>query len=123
MQVAPEVLPVPVPFLCLQPLVENAIKHGMRGHDGKGEVRVVVRDAGPEAHISVEDDGMGMEPERARQVLDDDPRNQGNGIGLANVDVRMRQIYGEAYGLVVETAVGAGTKVRLRVPKARHSSL
>ncbi|MFI6319336.1 sensor histidine kinase [Nonomuraea sp. NPDC050556] len=122
-QVSPEVLPVPVPFLCLQPLVENAIKHGMGKRDGAGEVRVVVRDAGPEAHISVEDDGSGMDPEHARQVLDDDPRRQGNGIGLANVDVRMRQIYGEEYGLVVETAIGAGTKVKLRVPKARHSSL
>lgn len=116
-QVAPEVLPVPVPFLCLQPLVENAIKHGMGARDGAGEVRVVVRDAGPEAHISVEDDGMGMDPDHARELLDRDPLSQGGGIGLANVDVRLRQIYGENYGLVVETAIGAGTKVRLRVPK------
>ncbi|NUR84830.1 MAG: histidine kinase [Nonomuraea sp.] len=119
-QVAPEVLPVPVPFLCLQPLVENAIKHGTAGG---GEVRVVARDAGPEAHITVEDDGTGMDPEHARRVLDDDPRLPGNGIGLANVDVRMRQIYGDGYGLVVETSPGAGTKVRLRVPKSRPSSL
>ncbi|MEU8249380.1 histidine kinase [Nonomuraea sp. NPDC048916] len=123
LQVAPEVLPVPVPFLCLQPLVENAIKHGMGSRGGSGEVRVVARDAGPEAHISVEDDGAGMDPEHARRVLDDDPRREGNGIGLANVDVRMRQIYGEGYGLVVETALGAGTKVRLRVPKTQFSSL
>ncbi|MFI7613160.1 sensor histidine kinase [Nonomuraea terrae] len=121
MQVAPEVLPVPVPFLCLQPLVENAIKHGMRGRGGGGEVRVVVRDAGPEAHISVEDDGAGMDPECARRMLDDDPSREGSGIGLANVDLRMRQIYGDAYGLVVETALGEGTKVRLRVPKRRFS--
>ncbi|GGO81825.1 sensor histidine kinase [Nonomuraea cavernae] len=123
LQVAPEVLPVPVPFLCLQPLVENAIKHGMGSRGGSGEVRVVARDAGPEAHISVEDDGAGMDPEQARRMLDDDPRREGNGIGLANVDVRMRQIYGEGYGLVVETSLGAGTKVRLRVPKTQFSSL
>ncbi|WP_336209024.1 histidine kinase [Nonomuraea sp. LPB2021202275-12-8] len=123
LQVAPEVLPVPVPFLCLQPLVENAIKHGMRSRGGTGEVRVVARDAGPEAHITVEDDGAGMDPERARRVLDDDPAREGSGIGLANVDLRMRQIYGDGYGLVVETALGAGTKVRLRVPKAQLSSL
>ncbi|MFI6477927.1 histidine kinase [Nonomuraea sp. NPDC050663] len=110
-QVPPEVLPVPVPFLCLQPLVENAIKHGMGG-----EVRVVVRDAGPEVGISVEDDGVGMDPERARDLLDGDTRREG-GIGLANVDVRLRQIYGEDYGLVLETAPGAGTKVLLRIPK------
>jgi two-component system LytT family sensor kinase len=119
LQVAPEVLPVPVPFLCLQPLVENAIKHGMRDRGGIGEVRVVARDAGPEAHITVEDDGTGMDPERARRVLDDDPTREGSGIGLANVDLRMRQIYGDGYGLVVETALGAGTRVRLRVPKAQ----
>src|SRR5690606_1513273 len=71
LQVAPEVMSVPVPFLCLQPLVENAIKHGMRGR--AGEVRVVARDAGPEAHITVEDDGAGMDPERARRLLDDEP--------------------------------------------------
>ncbi|MFF5204712.1 histidine kinase [Streptosporangium sp. NPDC000396] len=118
-QVAPEALPLPVPFLCLQPLVENAIKHGMADSDGPGEVRVVVRDTGAEAHISVEDDGLGMDPARARLLLADDPchgRSE-SGIGLANVDVRLRQIYGENYGLVVETALGVGTKVRLRVPK------
>ncbi|HLU74640.1 MAG TPA: histidine kinase [Nonomuraea sp.] len=121
LQVAPEVMSVPVPFLCLQPLVENAIKHGMRGR--AGEVRVVARDAGPEAHITVEDDGAGMDPERARRLLDDEPGREGTGIGLANVDLRLRQIYGDGYGLVVETALGAGTKVRLRVPKAQLTSL
>ena len=123
LQVAPEVLPVPVPFLCLQPLVENAIKHGMRGGGGSGEVRVVARDAGPEAHITIEDDGAGMDPEQARRMLDDEPGREDSGIGLANVDLRMRQIYGDGYGLVVETALGAGTKVRLRVPKTQLTSL
>ncbi|MER6508035.1 histidine kinase [Nonomuraea sp. NPDC001636] len=123
LQVAPEVLPVPVPFLCLQPLVENAIKHGMRGRRGGGEVRVVVRDAGPEAHITVEDDGTGMDPECARRMLDGEPAREGGGIGLANVDLRMRQIYGDGYGLVVETALGVGTRVRLRVPKRQFTSL
>ncbi|MEU1876973.1 histidine kinase [Streptosporangium sp. NPDC020072] len=118
-RVAPEVLSVPVPFLCLQPLVENAIKHGMGETGGCGEVRVLASDAGSEAHVSVEDDGLGMDPERARLLLGDDSRNERGegGIGLANVDVRLRHIYGEDYGLVVETAPGAGTKVRLRLPK------
>ncbi|WP_433255375.1 histidine kinase [Streptosporangium sp. CA-135522] len=118
-QVAPEVLSVPVPFLCLQPLVENAIKHGVAATGGCGEVSVVARDAGPEAHITVEDDGLGMDPARARRLLEDEPRQgrEEGGIGLANVDVRLRRLYGEGYGLVVETALGAGTKIRLRVPK------
>ncbi|WP_235558334.1 histidine kinase [Sphaerimonospora mesophila] len=109
-QVAPEVLRVPVPFLCLQPLVENAIKHGM-----PGEVRVVIKDAGPEAHISIEDDGVGMDPEHVRAILGEEPK----GIGLSNVDLRMRRIYGHDYGLVVDTAPGAGTKIQLRIPKTR----
>lgn len=56
-------------------------------------------------------------------MLDEDPAREGSGIGLANVDLRLRQIYGDGYGLVVETALGAGTKVRLRVPKSQLSSL
>ncbi|MEU7936852.1 sensor histidine kinase [Microbispora bryophytorum] len=109
-QVAPEVLRVDVPFLCLQPLVENAIKHGM-----PGEVRVVIRDAGPEAHIWVEDDGVGMDPEHLRAAL----AEESSGIGLSNVDLRMRHLYGPDYGLMVETAPGKGTRIRLRIPKSR----
>ncbi|MEU0516173.1 histidine kinase [Streptosporangium sp. NPDC006007] len=118
-RVAPEVLSVPVPFLCLQPLVENAIKHGMAATGGSGEVRVLAWDAGREAHVTVEDDGLGMDPERARLLLDSSRQERGEGgIGLANVDVRLRHIYGKDYGLVVETALGAGTTVRLRLPKS-----
>ncbi|MBX6386253.1 MAG: histidine kinase [Microbispora sp.] len=109
-QVAPEVLRVDVPFLCLQPLVENAIKHGM-----PGEVRVVIKDAGSEAHIWVEDDGVGMDPEHLRAVL----AEERTGMGLSNVDLRMRHLYGQDYGLMVETAPGKGTRIRLRIPKTR----
>ncbi|WP_424534701.1 histidine kinase [Sphaerisporangium viridialbum] len=115
-----EVLPVPVPFLCLQPLVENAITHGIRRGGGSGEVSVVVRDVGNEVHITVEDDGAGMDPERVREMLDGEPPSgDSGGIGLANVDVRLRQIYGQEYGLVIDTAPGEGTTVRMRVPKIR----
>jgi len=110
-QVAPEVLGVRVPFLCLQPLVENAIKHGM-----PGEVRAVIKDAGSEAHIWVEDDGIGMDPDQVKAVLSEEPTT---GIGLSNVDRRMRSIFGPEYGLIVETAPNQGTKVHLRIPKNR----
>ncbi|MFR9756357.1 sensor histidine kinase [Streptomyces sp. TR06-5] len=123
-QAAPEVLPVCVPFLCLQPLVENAVRHGLEGKAGTGHLLVVAEDAGAEAHITVEDDGAGMDPAQLRRVLadeaDGDPSaaaGSGNGMGLANVDSRLRHIYGDAYGLVAETAPGAGTKVHVRVPK------
>jgi LytS/YehU family sensor histidine kinase len=120
-EVAPEVLPVAVPFLALQPLVENSIRHGMEESRDSFHIRIVARDAGAEAAISVEDDGVGMEPERLASILSGDPGRsaRGAGIGLANVDERMRQVYGDEYGLTVETGPGAGTKVSLRVPKYR----
>ncbi|GAA2726979.1 sensor histidine kinase [Actinocorallia aurantiaca] len=116
LRIAPEVLPVAVPFLCLQPLVENAVRHGLEGRPGPGRIILLAEDAGAECRISVEDDGVGMDPEEMRRVLAGERSGEG-GIGLANVDSRLRQVYGDDYGLVVETAAGAGTKVGLRVPK------
>lgn len=123
-EIAPEVLPVAVPFLSLQPLVENAIRHGMEATRATFRVGIVAKDAGAEAAISVEDDGVGMDPERLRAILagTGTPRPEA-GIGLANVDERMRRVYGDDYGLVIETAPGAGTKVSLRVPKYRPGVL
>ena len=116
-QVAPEVLPVTVPFLFIQPLVENAVRHGLEGRPGQGHVTIVARDQGNEALISVEDDGAGTDPDAVRRTLAGRP--DGDHVGLGNVDERLRQVYGDDYGLVVETAPGAGTKVSLRIPKYR----
>jgi two-component system, LytTR family, sensor kinase len=116
LRIAPEVLPVAVPFLCLQPLVENAVQHGLEGPDG-GTVTIVAEDAGAEGHIGVEDDGVGMDPERLRRALAGEDR--GDSVGLGNVDERMRSVFGAEFGLVVETGPGAGTRVSMRVPKFR----
>ena len=69
-----------------------------------------------EAGISVEDNGVGSDPEVVRRALAGDDADT-DAVGLANVDARLRQVYGDEYGLVVETALGAGTKVSFRVPK------
>jgi len=113
--VAPEVLSVAVPFLAIQPLVENAVLHGLESKEGIGHVSITARDQGAEAEIVVEDDGVGTDAEVMRRVLAGDP--VGDSVGLGNVDARLRQVYGDDYGLVVETAVGAGTRVSFRVPK------
>jgi len=118
LRIAPEVLPVAMPFLSLQPLVENAVRHGLEGKPGPGRIILLAEDAGSECLISVEDDGVGMDPDDMRRVLAGEVSSEA-GIGLANVDQRLRQVYGDSYGLVVETALGAGTKVSLRVPKYR----
>ncbi|MFF5265215.1 sensor histidine kinase [Actinomadura viridis] len=129
LRIAPEVLPVAVPFLCLQPLVENAVRHGLQDRSAPGLITIVAEDAGSDCAISVEDDGIGMDPEGVRRLLagERSPEDGGGeaasetaaGIGLANVDARLRQVYGDEYGLAVETGPGAGTKVTLRVPKYR----
>ncbi len=115
LRVAPEVLPVTVPFLCLQPLVENAVRHGLENKDGPGRIEIVAEDRDREAVISVEDDGVGEDPERVRRVLAGE--SESDSVGLGNVDARLRSAFGAEYGLVVETAEGAGTKVTVRVPK------
>ena len=123
LQVAPEVLNVVVPFLALQPLVENAVRHGLAGQGG-GSIEIVARDAGTDCAITVEDDGVGMDPELLRSGPADALADSGSGhqsahVGLTNVDHRLRAAFGDDYGLVVETAIGAGTKVLMRVPKFR----
>lgn len=115
LRISPEVLPVAVPFLSLQPLVENAVQHGLEARPEGGRVTIVAEDTGHEALISVEDDGVGMDPEELRRTFAGDDRS--DHVGIANVDERLRSTFGEEYGLVVETAPGAGSKVTLRVPK------
>jgi two-component system LytT family sensor kinase len=127
LQIAPEVLGVVLPFLALQPLVENAVRHGLAGAARGGTVTIVAADAGTDCVISVEDDGIGMDPDLLRSGALDaietgtGPAGSGESahVGLANVDDRLRAAFGNDYGLIVETAPGAGTKVSLRVPKFR----
>ncbi|MFE5615584.1 sensor histidine kinase [Streptomyces sp. NPDC056463] len=118
LQIAPEVLPVALPFLCLQPLVENAVKHGLEDSVNICRVTIAARDAGSEAVVVIEDDGVGMDPDVLRAILLGE-RPTGSGIGLSNVDERLRQVYGAEHGLVIETGVGAGMKVTVRIPKYR----
>ena len=113
--IAPEVLAVSVPFLAIQPLVENAVRHGIEHKAGVGHVTITAADVGATAEITIEDDGAGSDPETMRAVLAGE--SGGDSLGLGNVDARLRQAFGDEYGLVVETAPGAGTKVSFRVPK------
>ncbi len=115
LRVAPEVLPVAVPFLCIQPLVENAVQHGLGADDGVGHITISAHDRGQDCVIEVEDDGTGEDPERVRRALAGDTAL--DSVGLGNVDARLRAAFGDDHGLVVETAPGAGTRVLVRVPK------
>lgn len=117
LQIAPETLATVIPFLTVQPLVENAVRHGLEPGEGGGEIRIASRDDGTHTEITVEDDGVGMDPEGLRTTLT--AGDDGLHVGLRNVDTRLRQLYGTDGGLVVETNTGAGTLVRMRVPKSQ----
>lgn len=115
LQIGPEVLSTVVPYLSLQPLVENAVRHGLEQKDGTGHIEIKAHDAGPYAEVTIEDDGVGIDPDHLRSVLGGHAAS--DHVGLRNVDARLRQVYGDDNGLVIETAPGAGTLIILRVPK------
>lgn len=114
-RIAPEILPVALPFLALQPLVENAVRHGVELPGSRGLIQISGEADGTECVIIVEDDGPGMDPEYAAAVLAG--RGRPGSLGLVNVDRRLRTVFGAGYGLVIETAAGAGTRVLLRLPR------
>jgi len=106
-----------LPPLSIQPLVENAVRHGVLRRPEGGTVRIRIQDLGDMAEISIEDDGVGLEPEGASQPPHRDGQVGGRpaGVGLANTDRRLKQIYGK--GLLVRSRSGEGTTVSFVVPK------
>jgi two-component system LytT family sensor kinase len=127
LEIAPEVLPVTLPYLCLQPLVENAVRHGLSRKPGVGTVTIIAHDAGAECAITIEDNGVGMDPTVfANGSLSSESSRHGETephLGLTNVDERLRAAFGEEFGRVVETGPNAGTKVSMRIPKFRAEVL
>lgn len=117
--VDPQVLTVSIPALSLQPLVENAVQHGIAPKRTPGTVSISARldFLAMRVEIDVRDDGVGMPPERLREVLRPGYRSpRGSGVGLANVDERLKRLFGDRYRLRVESRPGRGTRVELRVP-------
>ena len=117
LRIAPETLATVIPFLSVQPIVENAVRHGLEPGERGGGIRIEARDDATHTEVLVEDDGVGMDPEALRTLLNTEA--DGAHVGIRNVDLRLRQLYGPAGGLVVETNTGAGTLVRMRVPKSQ----
>jgi two-component system LytT family sensor kinase len=114
-EVAPDVLLVVVPALSLQPLVENAIRHGIEARGGSGSVTIVAADIDTDVELRVTDTGPGMAPDRLREVL----AGVAGGVGLANVNRRLQATFGAAYGLEIDSRPDRGTTVTMTVPKFR----
>jgi two-component system, LytTR family, sensor kinase len=117
LRIAPEVLSTVIPFLSLQPLVENAVRHGLEAKEGPGHITIAANDSGAFAEVTIEDDGVGMDPVQLQSMLAG--HTDSEHVGLRNVDARLRQVYGDEHGLVIETAPGEGTLITMRVPKSQ----
>jgi two-component system LytT family sensor kinase len=115
LNIAPEALSVRLPFLSVQPLVENAIRHGLETRAGPGRLTIAAQDAGPEIVITIEDDGVGIDPDQLQRAIDGSEATPH--VGIMAVDTRLRKTFGPDYGLVITTAAGAGTEVSMRLPK------
>lgn len=106
--------------LIVQPILENAIYHGMAYADGDGEITVRARRDGEDVVIEVADNGPGMPEEMVERLLDQSyaaaPGTKGSGIGLRNVHQRIRLTFGEEYGLAIHSEPDAGTTVCIRLP-------
>lgn len=115
--VDPQVLGVQVPVLTIQPLVENAVKHGFAPHVGPGTVSLRAR-VDPLARstvVQVCDDGVGWEPDRLEAVRRGD-LGDAAGVGLRNITDRLTSLFGERYTLDIASKAGEGTTVDLRIP-------
>jgi two-component system, LytTR family, sensor kinase len=116
-EIEPETLEMMVPSMVLQPLIENSIKHGLepRLEGGTVTLRSRVRDG--RLLVDVEDDGVGIMPERAAAVGAVTAQSKsGNGIGMRNVRERLEVLYGGEARFEVESRPGRGTRVTLEVP-------
>lgn len=110
-------------FLCnkitIQPLIENAIYHGIDRMVDEGKITVTVEECKDDPNdicITVRDNGVGMTEEQCRKILQKD-RSDSGGIGVKNVNDRLKITFGEQYGLTVESELDVGTTVRVRFPK------
>jgi len=123
---APETLECASLKLMLQPLVENAVYHGMEFMDGDGNILIQVKRDGEDLLFVVRDNGLGMTPEQAGCLLTEHPHVssvRGSGIGVKNVNERIRLYFGESYGLDIGSEPDEGTTVTIRLPAVLYEEM
>lgn len=100
-----------VPRLCLEPIVENAVIHGIEPKVGKGRVVIEISGEDEDLCLTVTDDGVGFGAER------EESEKKGNSIGIRNTDKRLKLMYGEAYGIFLDEGVEKGARVIIKIPR------
>ena len=118
-QIEPELYEYQILKLTLQPLVENALYHGIKYKRAKGYIHISARRVGEVLHLTVSDNGIGMDEQELEQLRKEMERpcsETENGFGLANVNERIRMYFGADYGMKIESWKGQGTTVELTIP-------
>ena len=119
----PSITQVPIIRLVLQPLVENAIYHGLKYKDSKGLLTVHGYMKGENAVIDITDDGVGMDEETLKHIYDKHKVNyRSNGVGVYNVQQRLVLYYGKDYGIIYHSEKGKGTTASVVIPGIQEES-
>jgi two-component system sensor histidine kinase YesM len=121
-----EVHNAPVPKITLQPLVENALYHGIKNKRGKGNISITGKTENKCIYIYIEDNGMGMTEERLERISEkmNDPglfeseEDKGDVFGLSNVNERIKLKFGSRYGIHIDSVYGEGTTVTILLPQS-----
>ena len=112
--------------LILQPMVENAIYHGMEFMDGDGEIKIRAWKENNDLYLSVEDNGLGMTEEQVERLFTDTshvPSRRGSGIGVKNVNERIHLYFGKDYGLSINSEPDEGTTVLMHLPAVSYEEI
>ncbi len=112
--VAEDTLDMLVPSMLLQPLVENCIKHGLGSKVEGGTIRIRTERRESRLHLLVEDDGVGIPEAKLASLLD-------RGIGVSNVNERLKVLFGNEYRMWIDSQPGKGTRIQIEVPELQTS--
>lgn len=116
-QIPEEMYPYPIPKLTLEPLVENAIYHGIRENDAMGEIRLSGRLEDGVCYVCVLDSGCGMDEEQLARIRESkNSDGHESGFGLSSIQARLTLMFGDAYGVTIESKLGVGTCVTVSFP-------
>ena len=119
-EVPEELFKYKIPKITIQPIIENAIYHGIKNKRGGGKITVTGEESGDNLIISISDDGIGMDPDKLLEVknaLTGNSTKTDAVYGLYNVNERIKLNFGEEYGLTVESVFDSGTTVTIKLPK------
>ena len=117
-EVDPQVRHVMIVKLVLQPIVENAIYHGIKYKGSKGTLRIRAFAESEDVCIVIEDNGIGMDDTALNIIFDETQKiHKQNGVGVPNVQKRLKLYYGDKYGITYESKVGIGTRATIRIPQ------